>query len=163
MKWNSDTAAALFNASKESNPEAIPAGEYSVKITASEGYTFEDDPDNYGALFEVTITRGQQKGKKLYKYLCFNERRRKEHAKTQSFLSGLFGSCCVEQPEYTEPETLKGLSGYILKYRRTPQDFIFSPFNGHWNQLQKINARIEAEQRERKERNEAKRTQRRGK
>ena len=72
MKWNSATATAtaLYNASKESNPEAIPAGEYFAKITASEAYTFENPedetkPDKYGALIEVTITRGQQKGKKL--------------------------------------------------------------------------------------------------
>jgi hypothetical protein len=153
MKWNSDTAAALFNASKESKPEEIPAGEYCVKITASEGYTFEDDPDNYGALFEVTITRGQQKGKKLYKYLCFNECRRKENAKTKLFLRSLFYSCCVEQPEYTSPETLKGLSGYILKYPNTPQDFTFSAFNGHARQWYKLTARIDAERAERKERN----------
>ena len=155
MKWNSATATALYNASKESNPEAIPAGEYFAKITASEAYTFENPkdeskPDKYGALIEVTITRGQQKGKKLYKFICFDWKKREEFYKASAFLRGLYVACCVDEPDYTSTEFLKGLSGYILKYRKTPQDFCFSPFNGHYQQMQKLNARIERELAERK-------------
>ena len=155
MKWNSATATALYNASKESNPEAIPAGEYFAKITASEAYTFENPedetkPDKYGALIEVTITRGQQKGKKLYKFICFDWKKRDEYYKSSEFLRGLYVACCVDEPDYISPEKLLGLSGYILKYRRTPQDFRFSTFNGHYQQMQKLNARIERELAERK-------------
>ena len=153
MKWNTETAAALYNASKESKPEEIPAGEYWVKITASDAYTFEDDPDNYGTLIEVTITRGQQKGKKLYKFITFGGRDKKKLYDADFFLRGLYISCCVERPEVTTPDKLRGLSGYILKYRRTPQDFSFSPYSGHYRQLMKLNARIDAELAERKERN----------
>lgn len=168
MKWNTQAAEALYTASKESNPEAIPAGEYWTKITAAVQYTIENPKDeakplNYGALIEVTIMRGAQKGKKLYAFLSFDERKRKDAADTAYFLRTLYMSCCVKEPEYTTVESLLGLSGYIVKYRRYPKSFSYSIYNGHKAQLDRIHARIEAEQRERKERNEAKRTQRRGK
>lgn len=160
MKWNTETATALFNASKESKPEAIPAGEYWTKITATAEYTFENpeneaEPLDYGVLIEVTIMRGAQKGKKLYKFLSFDDR--KDSYRTNFFLRGLYRACCVNAPEYTTADYLLGLSGYIVKYRKLPQDFDYSIYNGHKTQIDRINARIEAELKERNERNEAKR------